>query len=270
VQDWTARLGAVEARLLCVAHHTPAPLRVRFGSRPSRPLEDSIVLECIAALGALRQSIEAERTRLQGVRQQCFELGVALNEARSQMVRLRTGERRAHLRALSDDLTSLPNRRHFREQLEFALMRATCGAGAPAVLYLDLDGFKPINDTYGHQTGDDILRIVAARLSRSVREADMVSRIGGDEFACLLAATPGNARAAHLAIKLRAAVAAPIQLGDLTLSIQASIGIASSPADGATADALLRSADAAMYEAKRTRSGYAFCTAPVPPADPDC
>jgi diguanylate cyclase (GGDEF)-like protein len=126
------------------------------------------------------------------------------------------------------------------------------------VLYLDLDGFKPINDLHGHDAGDELLRIVAARLARSIRAEDMVCRLGGDEFACLLSDPLNRERLGHLACKLFDAVSAPLQLGPLKLTVRPSIGIAVCPTDGATTDALLKCADAAMYRAKRHQSGYAF------------
>ena len=126
------------------------------------------------------------------------------------------------------------------------------------MLYLDLDDFKKVNDTHGHAVGDELLRVVAARLSRSVRADDVVSRLGGDEFACLLGDLPAREQLSHLACKVLDAVAAPCQIGPLRLHIRPSIGIAVCPSDGETADLLLEHADAAMYNAKRHRSGYAF------------
>ncbi len=103
-----------------------------------------------------------------------------------------------------------------------------------------------------------MLRIVAARLARSVRADDMVSRVGGDEFACLLADVPSREQLSHLACKMFDAVSAPMKIGQLKLTVRASIGIAVCPTDGASAEALLKSADNAMYRAKRQNTGYAF------------
>ena len=127
-----------------------------------------------------------------------------------------------------------------------------------AVLYLDLDDFKPINDEYGHDTGDELLKIVAARLARAVRAHDLVSRVGGDEFACLLLDVPSREQLSHMACKLLDAVAAPIKLGELELTVRTSIGIATNTDPCASAAVLIRSADAAMYVAKRRKCGYAF------------
>jgi diguanylate cyclase (GGDEF)-like protein len=132
-----------------------------------------------------------------------------------------------------------------------------------AVLYLDLDGFKPINDRHGHETGDGLLRVVAARLARAVRSDDMVCRVGGDEFVCLLGDVLNRQQLSHLACKLFDAVSAPLRIGTLDLLVRPSIGIAVCPQDGDTTDALLRRADTAMYRAKRQQLGYAFFDATV-------
>jgi diguanylate cyclase len=190
-----------------------------------------------------------------------IEIGAAqaaLAQAEAELASTRAGERRAHHRARHDDLTSLPNRSYFRERLDDSLAAGERRRPALAVLYLDLDGFKPINDTHGHATGDALLRIVASRLARSVRAEDMVCRLGGDEFACLLSDELNRERLGHLARQLFDAVSAPLQLGALKLSVRPSIGIAVCPTDGATTDALLKCADAAMYRAKRHQSGHAF------------
>jgi diguanylate cyclase (GGDEF)-like protein len=134
-----------------------------------------------------------------------------------------------------------------------------------AVLYIDLDDFKPVNDQHGHDIGDELLRIIGSRLTRALRAKDMVSRLGGDEFACLLLGLPGRAQIAAVVRKLFDAVAAPLTIDDCTAVVRPSIGIALCPDDGASADALLKNADAAMYRAKREGTGYAFFSRePVP------
>jgi len=145
-----------------------------------------------------------------------------------------------------------------RSLLEYALAHVDPRRPALAVLYLDLDTFKPINDEHGHDVGDEVLKIVAARLSRAVRGDDTMSRLGGDEFACLPAAFLSWDQLGHLACKLIEVVSAPLTIGALKLAVHASIGIAVYPTDGKTAAELLKSADAAMYRAKRDRTGYAF------------
>ncbi|MEP6608611.1 MAG: GGDEF domain-containing protein [Burkholderiaceae bacterium] len=165
--------------------------------------------------------------------------------------------------AFHDGLTLLPNRSFFQQRLGRAL-GAEAGGRSLAVVYLDLDNFKSINDTYGHAVGDAVLRVVALRLTRTVRSGDMVSRLGGDEFACLLADMLGRDQLSHLACKLLDAVAEPIQLDQVSLTVRPSIGIALCPADGVTVDSLLQAAYAAMYRAKRHKSGYGFFDQDVP------
>jgi diguanylate cyclase (GGDEF)-like protein len=188
-----------------------------------------------------------------------------LRDAHAEVARLRlalagteASAQRARHDALHDSLTGLPNRRLFHERLAEALARADAARSSVAVLFIDLDGFKSINDTLGHDRGDELLTIVAARLSHAVRASDLVSRIGGDEFACLPGDVLDDDQLRILASKLFDAVSVPMRLDQLRLCIYPSIGIARHPDGGKSAQAVLRSADIAMYRAKRTRSRYAF------------
>jgi diguanylate cyclase (GGDEF)-like protein len=160
-------------------------------------------------------------------------------------------------RALHDPLTGLPNRTLFDQFLasQIAVCRRT-GASL-SVLYLDLDGFKRVNDRHGHAIGDELLRRVAGCLEHSVRESDLPARLGGDEFAVVLVDT-GEEGAARVAQQLQAALLRP---GDETTSapnVAASIGIAEFPQAADSAEALLRRADEAMYEAKTTNGRPVF------------
>ncbi len=159
-------------------------------------------------------------------------------------------------RALHDALTDLPNRMLFTDRLEQALVDARREGATVALLFLDLDRFKAVNDRLGHQAGDLLLRQVAAHLRGALREADTLARLYGDEFAVLLPGDDANAAAGAARALLRA-LAAPCLLQGQPEYVEASIGIAVYPAHGADAAALLRQADAAMYLAKRTRGGYA-------------
>lgn len=153
--------------------------------------------------------------------------------------------------ALHDALTGLPNRRHFDARLA-----EMCRVQSPALLVLDLDGFKEVNDTLGHHVGDDLLRHVADRLRGAVREFDLVARLGGDEFALVLAeASPAEAELA--AQRVVGLLAAPFALEGQTVTTGVSVGIALHPDDGVRPEALLRRADLAMYDAKRGRTGFA-------------
>ena len=254
---WRGVLGAVKARLwLTQADQIAGSLAPR--AHEAGGLVALGVPECIAALDQLYVTLQHELTRRQQLEQEVRAAQAALLLSRVELVGTQAKERRARRLALHDSLTSLPNRMCFRERLDRALSQGVSQSRVLAVLYLDLDGFKEINDTHGHDVGDELLRIVAARLTRAVRAEDMVSRLGGDEFACLLAGVPSRARLIHLAGKLLDAVVAPCKLGTLKLVVRPSIGIAVCPADGETVDSLLKNADTAMYRAKRLRTGLAF------------
>ena len=216
------------------------------------------VLECAEALDQLHLTLTHELHRREQLELQVFDARTALAQARAELIGTQAGERLARHLASHDSLTLLPNRSFFRERLDQALDQAEPPHRTCAVLYLDLDGFKRVNDEHGHAAGDELLRIVAARLTRSVRAEDVVSRLGGDEFGCLLGGLPNREGLSNLARKLFLAVSAPFKVGALRLNVFPSIGIATCPEDGATADALLKNADAAMYHAKRHQSGYAF------------
>lgn len=150
-----------------------------------------------------------------------------------------------------DPLTLLPNRALMLDRFAQAIATARRRAGRLALLFLDLDNFKPINDKLGHVAGDEALKQVALRLSQSVREADTVSRHGGDEFLILLTEVSQPADATMIAGKLIGALREPLRVGDQDLHLTASIGISIFPDDGESVDALIGHADSAMYLAKR-------------------
>jgi diguanylate cyclase (GGDEF)-like protein len=171
-------------------------------------------------------------------------------------------EKRARYLAFHDDLTALPNRRYFRERLGRALTNQGTGPPHLAVIYLDLDDFKALNDTYGHATGDALLNLIAERLAHALRAEDLVSRLGGDEYACLITGVSSRDRLQHIASTLVESVSAPFKIGTLTLKVRPSIGIAVCPSDGTTTDDLMKAADTAMYGAKRKRSSFSFSERP--------
>ena len=164
--------------------------------------------------------------------------------------RKRTHDRLRYM-AQYDQLTGLPNRTLFQDRLQSALARAWRNGGRLAVLLLDMDKFKEVNDTFGHSAGDHLLRDVAIRLQGSVRASDTVARLGGDEFVVLIDNIGKAEDAAIVADKILANLSRPYELHGRTLRILPSIGVAVYPDDGADNEQLLRRADAAMYSAKR-------------------
>lgn len=153
--------------------------------------------------------------------------------------------------ALTDPLTGLPNRRLLVDRVSMSLVRARRDHGAMALLYLDLDGFKDINDRSGHGAGDALLKMVAGRLSAAVREEDTVARLGGDEFVIVLHLSD-DADAGPVALKIIEAVSQPYDVEGQTVSITISAGVALYPVHGENAETLMKSADLALYEAKRS------------------
>jgi diguanylate cyclase (GGDEF)-like protein len=166
--------------------------------------------------------------------------------------------------ALHDALTGLPNRILFRDRVEQVAARARRNGGLFAVMIIDLDGFKDVNDTLGHHVGDVLLQRVSDRLHSALREGDTVSRLGGDEFAVLVPELYEGNDAAEAAHRMLAALQEPFELQDLTLGLQASVGIACYPDHGEEVDTLLQRADVAMYAAKRLHTG---CELYVPNKD---
>ena len=153
--------------------------------------------------------------------------------------------------AYHDGLTGLPNRLRLEDHLQQAIALAGRRHEPLALLFIDLDRFKPINDQHGHAVGDQVLCEVARRLQASLRAADLVARLGGDEFVVLLTTLASHSDSLLVADKLMLALAEPMQIGALTLQVGASMGVAHYPESGNTAAELLRSADAAMYQVKQ-------------------
>jgi diguanylate cyclase (GGDEF)-like protein len=158
---------------------------------------------------------------------------------------------RERFRAEHDELTNLPNRTLFTERLERALVRAHRSGGHVGVLYVDLDGFKPINDKFGHEAGDAVLRVVARRLRRAIRETDTAARLGGDEFGVVLEEVRDDAVAAEISNKAVTTISKPMRWEQHLLCVGASVGRSISPQDGTSAAALVRRADGRMYRSKR-------------------
>jgi len=176
----------------------------------------------------------------------CFSVTTDITEHKLAEERI---QRVAH----HDSLTGLPNRLLFNDRLNQALVGARRDSRPFALLYLDLNDFKPVNDTLGHGAGDELLRQAAGRIRRQVRESDTVARVGGDEFTVILPHIAGREEADLVAAKIVAALAIPFGLGEPRREVHVgiSIGIAVYPADARDAETLIKAADANMYEAKQ-------------------
>ncbi|MCC5793471.1 MAG: GGDEF domain-containing protein [Chromatiales bacterium] len=224
-----------------------------FTSEGAPPPEATLV-------GWLQQNLSRELEHRKNLERAMAHAQAELLEARARLAEATSNEYMAWQVALLDCLTQLPNRRWFRQHLQQQLEESAASNGPRlAVVYIDIDRFKPINDLHGHDAGDQALKIIAARLAHAVRAEDMMSRLGGDEFACLLTQRPDRPQLIEFAVKLMEVVSAPMTIAGHSMWVRPSIGIALGPDyDGASADTLIRSADRAMLYAKRGRCGVAF------------
>ncbi len=179
----------------------------------------------------------------------------------AQTAELRAQAARIEHLAYFDALTGLPNRAAMNERIEAALASAARQHRAGALLYLDLDGFKEINDAFGHDAGDRVLAQAALRLRQTLRKDETPGRIGGDEFAVLLPEIESLEAATDLAHRIQAAFGDTFVVNRRSFTLSTSIGIARFPADATTRDGLLACADAAMYSAKRRGRGCVFAYA---------
>ena len=258
IRDWDDLLCAVKARLRLIAGE-------RLGATPEARAHDTAVrvqagvVDCVAALDQLHTTLTNELARREQLELQVFDARASLALVRAEIAG--SGADR-HLIPL-DSVASLSKGSFFHARVDYALARAERDKPALAVLHIDLDGFAPIKETHGHGAADELLMIIAARLTRAVRAQDTVSRLRSDQFACLLVHVSGREPLSRLACKLLDAVAAPVKIGDAKFSVRPSIGIAMGTTDGASTDALLKNADAAMARAKRRQTGYAFFDEPA-------
>jgi diguanylate cyclase (GGDEF)-like protein/PAS domain S-box-containing protein len=214
--------------------HESVVAEMRFGARSSRPRWGRVIL----SLASNRRAAEP--------------LAIAIIDDITE--RKRTDDHLSYL-ASHDALTGLPNRVLFGERLERALARAKRNNLVVAVLFLDLDHFKQINDSYGHQTGDLLLKQVARRIETLVRREDTIARLSGDEFTVILEGIGDFRYASTVAQKILQRLGEPFDLGGQIVSVSASIGVSLYPADGNSAATLVRKADKAMYVAKKQGRG---------------
>jgi diguanylate cyclase (GGDEF)-like protein/PAS domain S-box-containing protein len=210
------------------------------------------------AANALRRARDELEVR---VRERTAELAGANALLQEEIVERRQAEARVHHMAYHDSLTGLPNRALLSDRLERAMLAAQRGGTRLAVMFIDLDRFKTINDSLGHLTGDHLLREVASRLCRAVRMSDTVARLGGDEFVVLVPGVHASDECRQIGDKIIEALSAPFPFEGRSLHISPSIGICLYPEDGADVETLMRNADAAMYHAKASgRNNYQFFT----------
>ena len=230
-----------------------------------RGIQDVVVQQPGADSGAPKRTIETIGARKDGSTFAMeLEVGdIRLGERRFALISVRDiSERKAQTEALEhlalhDGLTGLANRTLFGDLLSQALSSAARTGGPRAVLVMDLDGFKRVNDTLGHEQGDTLLKAVGERLVGTLRHADSVARLGGDEFGILPAGPTDLSAAVAIALQIQRACEAGFVLGGDTINLSPSIGIALAPSHGSTPADLLHRADVAMYSAKRSGEGHA-------------
>ncbi|MBK6908639.1 MAG: GGDEF domain-containing protein [Rhodocyclaceae bacterium] len=221
--------GALTTPLRCMAE--------AVGAFPARPLGDALPVHRDDELGVLARGLRAMEQ----------SIGVQMAEVEAQRVKL-------HHQAHHDRLTGLPNRALFSDRFEQALARSRRSGTPVALLFLDLDGFKAINDTWGHAAGDLMLQQVAQRLRNGVREADTTARVGGDEFVVVIEGTDDLEYLTTISQKLCELIGEPVPWNEGMLRVGLSIGMACFPRDGDTVDAITSCADARMYRVKQRNS----------------
>lgn len=213
-------------------------------------------------VSAAKETIELDEALLIGVVLLVGFLAFAVrryHEQKREMLWRQNAERRARELAYQDPLTGLPNRRQFDEALDIAVASPPRSGAVHAVLMLDLNGFKQVNDVYGHDAGDAVLMIVAQRLCQSLREDETIARLGGDEFVVLARHLLGPEAASSIAMRLLESLANPIMVNGVAHNLSAGVGIALLPLDAATAEEAMRKADVALYRAKaERRAAYRF------------
>lgn len=251
-------LASAGAELKKMASGNPA-LAARVALKVSKEVEDK-VKEVAADLQTVNATLERGVVALERTENTLMSVREALVDSRSALVAAQEREREARYEAFHDSATGLPNRKLFNSRLTHDLAVAARHGLKLAVMFLDLDKFKNINDTYGHAAGDEVLKQVAARLLEHCRLEDTVCRTGGDEFLYVLIDPKGRENIERIASTLLEALSRPVAFEGLPIEVRPSIGISLYPDHGTSASALISNADAAMYAAKTTDGslGWAF------------
>jgi diguanylate cyclase (GGDEF)-like protein/PAS domain S-box-containing protein len=230
---------------------------------PRQPRGRSVwLVDDVTARREAAEAVRRARDELEvRVLERTAELAGANAQLQAEIVERRQAEARIHHMAYHDSLTGLPNRALLADRLDRAMLSAQRTDRGLAVMFIDLDRFKTINDSLGHMTGDALLKEVSNRLCCAVRASDTVARLGGDEFVVLLPGIRNTEESSQVAQKIIDALAAPVPLDGRMLHISPSIGICMYPDDGRDVATLMRNADAAMYHAKASgRNNYQYFT----------
>ena len=218
-----------------------------------------VLQDITAQKNAEREIIRAKETLEQQVVERTRELANTVKRLQEEIEEREKIAAELDFLANHDALTGLPSLRLCKDRLNQSLAEARRNRQTSAVMFLDLDGFKEINDEHGHEFGDQVLKITADRIKNEIRETDTVARIGGDEFVIILSRLPQIEIANRIAAELIESIARPLRVDRLEAGLSASIGISLYPENGTTAEELIRSADKAMYAIKRAgKNGYGY------------
>jgi diguanylate cyclase len=247
------------------------------GHHPSRPMTDELLFKRFIRLrnailsrvprnlvrsdvlsGYKSNSLKAVREQVSHLEDQLLLTQAALALAEHDLLDARRQTQHFRSQSLHDSLTKLPNRLSIQGYLDVFLKDYAKTDFKLAVLFIDIDKFKIVNDVHGHAMGDEVLQIISARIRGSIRSNDRLGRLGGDEFICLIANARSRENIARVADQICNVVRKPIQIGDLKLIVGASVGIAFSPEHGIDSDSLIKNADIAMYRAKRSGDTFSI------------
>jgi len=250
VEDLGAANDSVKKSIDQGATTLPAREALQKGERV-----EAKVQECADDLSEVTDALSQGIEDLEQVEIALTRSRAALAETETALATAQAEEKQATLRAMHDAATGLPNRGLFDDRLAHGIALAERNRWTLAVMFLDLDRFKSINDEHGHATGDRVLKEVAERLQRFARDDDTVCRNGGDEFLVLLMNPKGRANVWRVATALQEEIARPMDIDGVERIVGASIGVALYPSDGTAGDRLVELADTAMYRAKKGGAG---------------
>jgi diguanylate cyclase (GGDEF)-like protein len=252
VEQAATDLSAVNAVMKAQVDSTP-PMKVERALRKSEAVEAK-VQEAATELATVNDKLGQEINERYELEDQLAASAMALTQSQVEA-------RSSKDEALHDAVTGLPNLTLFHDRLSAAIAQSERHAWRVAVMFIDLDGFKAVNDTHGHAAGDRVLQLVAERLLTIVRKGDTVSRRSGDEFLFLMLEAKDDAVVLSLAARIGAKIAEPYEIDGAQVTVSASIGVALYPQDGAVPDEILKNADLAMYAAKSQKTRVALFSA---------